>query len=64
MNEIEPSIRNQVEKMPSVIELRKQIRGLSIVSSLLGNKETKQDAKKIEEELNETLRLSSSSIQF
>lgn len=57
MNEIEPSIRNQVEKMPSVIELRKQIRGLSIVSSLLGNKETKQDAKKIEEELNETLKI-------
>lgn len=57
MNDIEPSIRNQVEKMPSVIELRRQIRGLSIVSSLLGNKETKQDAKKIEEELNETLRI-------
>lgn len=57
MNDIEPSIRNQVEKMPSVIELRRQIRGLSIVSSLLGNRETKQDAKKIEEELNETLRI-------
>lgn len=57
MNEIEPSIRNQVENMPSVIELRKQIRGLSIVSSLLGNKETKKDAKMIEEELNETLRI-------
>ena len=57
MNEIEPTIRNQVENMPSVIELRKQIRGLSIVSSLLGNKETKQDAKKIEEELNGTLKI-------
>lgn len=57
MNEIEPSIRNQVENMPSVVELRKQVRGLSIVSSLLGNKETKQDAKKIEEELNETLKI-------
>lgn len=57
MNEIEPSIRNQVENMPSVIELRKLIRGLSIVSSLLGNKETKHDAKKIEEELNETLKI-------
>lgn len=57
MNELEPSIRNQVENMPSVVESRKQIRGLSIVSSLLGNKETKQDAKKIEEELNETLKI-------
>lgn len=57
MNEIEPSIRNQVENMPSVIELKKQIRGLSIISSLLGNKGTKQDAKKIEEELNETLKI-------
>lgn len=57
MNEIEPTIRNQVENMPTVIELRKQIRGLSVVSSLLGNKETKQDAKKIEEKLNETLKI-------
>lgn len=57
MTEIDPAIRNQIENMPSVVELRQQIKGLSIVSSLLGNKETKQDAKKIEEELDETLKI-------
>lgn len=57
MTEIDPAIRNQIENMPSVVELRQQIKGLSIVSSLLGNKETKQDAKEIEEELNETLKI-------
>ncbi len=57
MTEIDPTIRKQIENMPSVVELRQQIRGLSIVSSLLGSKETKQEAKKIEEELNETLKI-------
>lgn len=57
MSEIEPAVRNQIENMPSVVELRRQIRGLSIVSALLGNKELKHDAKKIKEELDETLKI-------
>ena len=57
MSEIEPSIHQQIMNLPSVVELKQQVRALSTVSSILRNKETKEEMRKIKAKLDETLEI-------
>lgn len=57
MSEIEPSVHQQIMNLPSVVELKQQVRALSAISSILRNKETKEEMRKIKAELDETLEI-------
>lgn len=57
MSEIEPSIHQQIMNMPTVVELKQQVRALSAISSILRNNEIKEEMRKTKAKLDETLEI-------
>lgn len=51
MAEYKRSIEEQIQNLPSIIDLKHQIRALKTIGTILRNKETKRRAEAIESEL-------------